>query len=229
MQARDVMTKDVLTVGPDTTVGDIAALLVSHRIGAVPVVSGDRKLIGIVSQTDLVHRSETGTEKRRKWWLEAFADPDAKAREYVKSHGHKAQDVMTRLIVSVSEGASLAEVADVLDTHRIRQVPVVSDGRLAGMISRADLVRALAEISIAAPAPRPDSGALQKAIWDQIKAQSWLKTAFVNLSVKDGVVELWGAVDSHDQRRALAVLVKGVPGVVKVEDNVTLFPKVVQT
>ena len=229
MQARDVMTKDVLTVGPDTTVGDIAALLVSHRIGAVPVVSGDRKLIGIVSQTDLVHRSETGTEKRRKWWLEAFADPDAKAREYVKSHGHKAQDVMTRLIVSVSEGASLAEVADVLDTHRIRQVPVVSDGRLAGMISRADLVRALAEISIVAPAPRPDSGALQKAIWDQIKAQSWLKTAFVNLSVKDGVVELWGAVDSHDQRRALAVLVKGVPGVVKVEDNVTLFPKVVQT
>lgn len=227
MQARDVMTKDVVTVGPDTTVGDIAALLVTHRIGAVPVVSGDRKLIGIVSQTDLVHRSETGTEKRRKWWLEAFADPDAKAREYVKSHGHKAQEVMTRLIVSVSEGASLAEVADVLDTHRIRQVPVVSDGRLAGMISRADLVRALAEVSITAPAARSDSGALQKAIWDQIKAQSWLKTAFVNLSVKDGVVDLWGAVDSDDQRRALAVLVKGVPGVVKVEDNVTLFPKVV--
>ena len=227
MQARDVMTKDVVTVGPDTTVGDIAALLVTHRIGAVPVVSGDRKLIGIVSQTDLVHRSETGTEKRRKWWLEAFADPDVKAREYVKSHGHKAQEVMTRVIVSVSEGASLAEVADVLDTHRIRQVPVVSDGRLAGMISRADLVRALAEVSITAPAARPDSGALQKAIWDQIKAQSWLKTAFVNLSVKDGVVDLWGAVDSDDQRRALAVLVQGVPGVVKVEDNVTLFPKVV--
>jgi CBS domain-containing protein len=216
-----------VTVGPDATVGDIAALLVTHRIGAVPVVSGDRRLIGIVSQTDLVHRSETGTEKRRKWWLEAFADPDAKAREYVKSHGHKAQDVMTRVVVSVSEGASLAEVADVLDTHRIRQVPVVSDGRLAGMISRADLVRALAEVSIAAPAARPDSGALQKAVWDRIEAQPWLKTAFVNLAVKDGVVELWGAVDSDDQRRALAVLVEGVPGVVKVEDNVTLFPKVV--
>jgi CBS-domain-containing membrane protein len=229
MQARDVMTKDLVTVGPDTTVGDIAALLVSHRIGAVPVVSGDRKLIGIVSQTDLVHRSETGTEKRRKWWLEAFADPDSRAREYVKSHGHRAQDVMTRVVVTVSADASLAEVADVLDTHRIRQVPVVSDGRLAGMISRADLVRALAEVSITAPAARPDSGALQKAIWDQIKAQSWLKTAFVNLSVKDGVVDLWGAVDSDDQRRALVVLVEGVPGVVKVENNVSLFPKVVPT
>jgi CBS domain-containing protein len=229
MQASDVMTKDVVTGGPETTVGDIAALLVTHRIGAVPVVSGDGKLIGIVSQTDLVHRSETGTEKRRKWWLEAFADPDAKAREYVRSHGHKAQDVMTRMVISVSESASLAEVADALDTHRIRQVPVVTDGRLAGMISRADLVRALAEVSIAAPAARPDSGALQKAIWDQIKAQSWLQTSYVNLAVKDGVVELWGAVDSDDQRRALRILVEGVPGVKRVEGDVGLMPKVLYT
>jgi CBS domain-containing protein len=230
MHARDVMTKDVVTVGPETTVGEIAALLVRHRIGAVPVVSSDdRRLLGLVSQTDLVHRSETGTEKRRKWWLEAFADPDAKAREYVRSHGHKAQDVMTRMVISVSESASLAEVADALDTHRIRQVPVVTDGRLAGMISRADLVRALAEVSIAAPAARPDSGALQKAIWDQIKAQSWLQTSYVNLAVKDGVVELWGAVDSDDQRRALRILVEGVPGVKRVEGDVGLMPKVLYT
>jgi len=227
MQAREVMTKDVVMVRPETTVGEIAALLVTHRIGAVPVVSGDdRRLLGVVSQTDLVHRSETGTEKRRKWWLEIFADPNAKAREYVKSHGHKAQDVMTRMVVSVSEGASLAEVADALDTHGIRQVPVVTEGRLAGMISRADLVRALAQASITAAAARPDGGALQKAIWDQIKAQAWLKTSYVNLAVKDGVVELWGAVESDEQRHALKVLVEGVPGVTKVEGNVTLMPKV---
>ena len=230
MHARDVMTKVVVTVGPETTVGEIAALLVRHRIGAVPVVSSDdRRLLGLVSQTDLVHRSETGTEKRRKWWLEAFADPDAKAREYVRSHGHKAQDVMTRMVISVSESATLAEVADALDTHRIRQVPVVMDGRLAGMISRADLVRALAEVSIAAPAARPDSGALQKAVWDQIKAQPWLQTSYVNMAVKDGVVELWGAVDSDDQRRALRILVEGVPGVKRVEGDVGLMPKVLYT
>ncbi|MFZ1102808.1 MAG: CBS domain-containing protein [Hyphomicrobiaceae bacterium] len=221
------MTKDMVKVGPDATVGDIAALLVQHRIGAVPVVSNTQQLIGIVSQTDPVHRSETGTEKKRKWWLELFVDPDAMAREYAKSHGHKAQDVMTRLVVSVSENASLAEVADVLDTHRIRQVPVVSEGRLVGMISRADLVRALAEASITAPATRPDNGALQKAIWDEIKSQPWLKSAFVNLAVRDGVVELWGAVESDEQHRALKVLVEGVSGVEKVEDNVTLLPKVV--
>ena len=127
MEAHKVMSPDVITVGPHTTVGEIAAILVRHRISAVPVVSGTQQLLGIVSQTDLAHRSETGTEKRRKWWLEVFADPDTKAREYIKSHGLKAQDVMTRLVVSVSEGASLAEVADVLDAHRIRQC--AEDGR----------------------------------------------------------------------------------------------------
>lgn len=226
MDAREVMTQDVVTVGPDTTVSEIAAILVHHRISAVPVVSGTQ-LLGIVSQTDLAHRSETGTEKRRKWWLELFADPDAKAREYIKSHGLQAQDVMTRFIVSVPEGANLAEVADVLDAHRIRQVPVMSDGRLVGMISRADLVRKLAETKVVAATARPDNGALQKAIWHEIRSQPWLKSAFVNLAVKDGVVELWGAVDSDEQHRALRVLVEGVEGVEKVEDHVSRLPKVV--
>ena len=225
MNAQDAMTKDVVTVGPQATVGEIAGLLVRHRISAVPVVSEDNRVVGIVSQTDLGHRSETGTEKRRKWWLEVFADADFKAREYIKSHGLKAHDVMSRVVISVSRQASLAEVADVLDTHRIRQVPVMDDGKLVGMISRTDLVRKLAEVKIAEPATRSENGALQKAIWEEIKAQPWLRSAYINLAVRDGIVELYGAVDSEDQRRALRVLVEGVKGVQKVEDNVGLFPK----
>jgi CBS domain-containing protein len=227
MNAQDAMTKDVVTVGPQTTVGEIAGLLVRHRISAVPVVSDDNRVVGIVSQTDLGHRSETGTEKRRKWWLDLFADTDSKAREYIKSHGLKARDVMSRVVISVSKNASLAEVADVLDSHGIRQVPVMDDGMLAGMISRADLVRKLAEIRIAAPAARPDNGVLQKAIWDEIKTQPWLESAYINLAVQDGIVELYGVVDSDDQRRALRILVEGVRGVQKVKDNVGLFPKIV--
>jgi CBS domain-containing protein len=225
MNVQEAMTKDVVTVGPQTTVGEIADLLVRHRISAVPVVSDDNRVVGIVSQTDLGHRSETGTEKRRKWWLDMFADSDTKAREYIKSHGLKAQDVMSRIVVSVSRQASLSEVADALDTHRIRQVPVMDDGKLVGMVSRADLVRKLAEVRIAAPAARPDSGALQKAIWDEIKAQPWLRSGYLNLTVKDGVVEIYGAVDSDEQRHALRVLVEGVSGVRKVEDKVTILPK----
>ncbi len=131
---------------------EIARLLAQHRISGVPVVTDGNRMIGIVTQTDLAHRGETGTEKKRKWWLDAFADADTKAREYLKSHGLRASDVMSRVIISVSKDASLSDVADVLDTHRIRQVPVMDGGRLVGMISRADLVRKLAEASIAAPA-----------------------------------------------------------------------------
>jgi CBS domain-containing protein len=225
MNAQETMTKDVITVGPETTVSEIASLLVRHRISAVPVVSKDNRVVGIVSQTDLGHRSETGTEKKRKWWLDVFANTDVKAREYIKSHGVKAEDVMSRVVVSVARDASLSEVAEILDTHSIRQVPVMEGGKLVGMISRADLVRKLAEVTVAAPAVRSDNGALQKAIWDQMKAQPWLRAAYVNFAVKGGVVDLWGAVDSDEQRRALRVLVEGVSGVQKVENNVGLFPK----
>ena len=226
MKAHEAMTKDVITVGPSTTVREIAALLVKHRISAVPVVTNDGKLLGIVSQTDLGHRSETDTEKRRKWWLEMFSDSETKAREYIKSHGMVAQDVMSRFVVSVSKDAQLSEVAEILDTHGIRQVPVMQDGKLTGMISRADLVRKLAELTITASTARPENGALQKAIWARIKQESWLQTALVNISVKDGVVELWGAVSSEAQRRALRVLVENVEGVQRVEDKVGLLPKV---
>ncbi|MFN3746563.1 MAG: CBS domain-containing protein [Hyphomicrobiaceae bacterium] len=226
MNVQDAMTKDVVTVRPDTAVSEIAALLVKHRISAVPVVSEDNRVLGIVSQTDLGHRSETGTEKKRKWWLDIFTDTDAQARAYTKSHGLHAADVMTRHLITVRPSTSLSEVAEVLDTHRIRQVPVLDNGKLVGMISRADLVRKLAEVTVAAPAVRPQNGQLQKTILAEIAAQPWLKSAIINASVSDGVVELYGAVNSDAQRQALRVLVENVPGVVRVEDHVGLLPKV---
>ncbi len=226
MNAQEAMTKDVVTVGPEATVGEIAALLVRHRISAIPVVAENNQVVGIVSQTDLGHRSETGTEKRRKWWLDLFADADSMARDFVKSHGMRARDVMTRFIVSVGTTTPLAEVSEILDTHRIRQVPVLDGGKLVGMISRADLVRKLAEATAAGQGAGVSSGQVQKAIWDQIKAQPWLASAYINVAVQDGVVELYGAVESEDQRRALRVLVEGIPGVRRVDDQMGLFPRI---
>jgi len=226
MNVQDAMTTNVVKVQPETTVGDIAALLVAHRISAVPVVTTDNRIAGIVSQTDLGHRSETGTEKKRKWWLSIFDDTDTLAREYTKSHGLRAGDVMTRHVITVTPATGLSEVAEILDTHRIRQVPVVEGGKLAGMISRSDLVRKLAEVSISAPSARPQNGQLQKAIWDAIKSQPWLESAVINASVMDGVVELYGAVSSDAQRQALRVLVENVPGVRSVENKVGLLPKI---
>jgi CBS domain-containing protein len=226
MKAYEAMTGNVISVGANTPVREIAALLVQHRISAVPVVSAEGRVIGIVSQTDLGHRSETDTEKRRKWWLEMFADSNAKARDYIKTHGSVANDIMTRFVVSVPKDAQLSEVAEILDTHRIRQVPVMEHGKLVGMISRADLVRKLAEATITPSPTKPENGVLQKAIWQRIKAEGWVHSALVTIAVKDGVVELWGAVSSDEQRRALRLLVEGVSGVQRVEDHVGLLPKV---
>jgi CBS-domain-containing membrane protein len=226
MNVQDAMTKDVVKAKPETTIGEIATLLVTHRISAVPVVAEDDRIIGIVSQTDLGHRSETGTEKKRKWWLAIFDDPEMQAREYVKSHGLHAGDVMTRHVITVTPTTSLAEVAEVLDTQRIRQVPVVDGGKLVGMISRADLVRKLAEASLPATAARPQNGQLQKAIWAAVKSQPWLDAAYINVSVKDGNVELYGAVSSDAQRQALRVLVENVAGVKSIKNDVGLLPQI---
>lgn len=226
MNVRDAMTKDVVTVGPEATVREIATLLVNRRISAIPVVAQDNHLVGIVSQTDLGHRSETGTEKKRKWWLSIFADSDAQAREYTKSHGLCARDVMTRHVVTVAPGTSLSEVADLLDTYRVRRVPVLKDGKLVGIISRTDLVRKLAEAIPTPPTTVLQDGQLQNAIWKEIKAQPWLNAVTINLAVEDGVVQIYGAVDSDAQRQALRVLVENVPGVRTVKNNVGLLPTI---
>ena len=147
MQARDIMTERVITVGPETTVREIATLLLERRISAVPVVEESGEIVGIVSEGDLIHRNEIGTELRgRSWWLRLFDDSAALAERYSKSHGAKARDVMTRDVVSVDETVSLADIAELLETKHIKRVPVIRDGRLAGIVSRADLVRALAAI-----------------------------------------------------------------------------------
>jgi CBS-domain-containing membrane protein len=226
MIAYDVMTEDLITAASDTPVSELAKLLVKHRIGAVPIVASDGALVGIVSQTDLAHRGETDTQKRRKWWLEVFADPNAQAREYIKSHGLTARDVMTTVIISIVYDASLADVAEALDTHRVRQLPVMRNGNMVGIISRTDLVRAVAQSAKKAVAGQTN-GELQKALWNEIRGQTWLSSAYLNLTVKDGVVELYGAVQSPDQHRAVLVLIKGVAGVHDVIDHLSVMPRLV--
>ena len=143
MKAQDIMTREVATVRPETSVREIAALMMEKNISGVPVVSDDGAIVGIVSEGDLLHRAEVGTERKHKWWFQIFADSDAAAREYAKAHGLSARDVMSRYVISVRDDADLRDVADILDSHRIKRVPVLHDGRLVGIISRRDLVRAL--------------------------------------------------------------------------------------
>jgi CBS domain-containing protein len=222
MKARDIMTASVITVRPEMPVRDVAALMTEQRISGVPVVSTDGKIQGIVSQSDLLHRRELGTEMKHKWWLRVFSDPDSMAREFSKAHGLRAADIMTRRVVSVSEDSELGDVAAMLDRNQIKRVPVVRNGRLVGVIARSDLVKALSQLPPPANNTVVDNATLHRALVDKMKAQSWFGAGFVNTVVTDGHVQLWGQVDSHDQHLALRLLVEETAGVKAVEDHLVV-------
>jgi CBS domain-containing protein len=220
MQARDIMTTDIVVARPEASVYEIAQLMTEKRISGVPVVNTDGDVLGIVSESDLLHRAELGTEAKHKWWLKVFADPDQMARAYAKSHGLRAVDVMSRPVVSVDIDRDLADVAQVLDSSKIKRVPVLQDGALVGIITRADLVRALCKEPRHIPVGKFDDGDLQKRINAEIKKQSWLSASMLNVLVDKGTVELWGFIDSQDQKTALRILIEGIEGVTAIEDHV---------
>jgi CBS domain-containing protein len=150
--ATDIMSPDVITVHPDTPLDKLVNLMLKNRISGVPVIDQDR-IVGIVSEGDLLRRAETGTEKRRSQLLELVSSTTAIAADYVRTHGRKAAEVMTAHVIMVEHDTPIAEIANILETRRIRRVPVVRDGKLVGIVSRANLLRALASKLEAQPAP----------------------------------------------------------------------------
>jgi len=220
MQAKDIMTRDVATVAPNASVREAATLMTDRRLSGLPVVTADGRAIGILTASDLLYRVETGAERRPSWFASFFARPDELARQYAKDHGRKVHEVMARHIISVLEDASVSEVADVLDRNGLKRVPVIRDGALVGIISRGDLVRALSRTRLSETPPRSDDATLQHAILQQIGRQSWLNSGFVNITVKDGTVDIWGTVETAEQHRALLVLVNEVAGTAAVDDHV---------
>ena len=222
MKAHDIMTANVVSVLPETSVRDVAALMIEKHISGVPVCNASGTLVGIISEGDLLRRPELGTEKHRPRWLSFFARADEQAREFVKSHALHAGDVMSKEVFSVSENASLDEVVGLMERHRIKRVPVISNGKLVGIVSRVDLVRALATRQSGVIPPPPESDAeIRATMNDVLKHEDWAKSAVVNVIVSDGVVHLWGVIDSEEQRQALRVAAENIPGVESVEEHLT--------
>lgn len=225
MQVSDVMTGDVVTVTADTPVDAIARLMLEKRISGVPVVDAARRVIGMVSEGDLIRRSETDTSRRRSWWLQLLSPNTELASEYVKEHGRRAEHVMSRNVVTVAETASLREVADLLERHAIKRVPVLRDGRLVGIVSRANLLQALASAG-GPPAAAHGDEAIREALLAELRRQKWAQAAPGNVIVSGGVVHLWGNVLSDEERAALRVAAENIAGVRGVEDHMTLAPVV---
>ncbi|MFC6658873.1 CBS domain-containing protein [Roseibium salinum] len=226
MRAKDVMTASVVTVGTDTSVREIAGILAERRISAVPVVSTDGKVAGIVSEGDLIRRAETQTERRPSWWLTLLSDPADKALDYIKAHGGTAKDVMTRKIISVGEDATLEEIADTLERNHIKRVLVMTDGKLVGIVSRADLLRGLASRKPASEQVAKDDEALRKNVEEALKQTGATRT-FVTVIASDGVVHLWGAVDTQ-QEDAIRVAAENTAGVKNVDNGLSVLPPMVR-
>ena len=227
MKARDVMTSPPITVTLDTAITDVAALLLERRISAVPVVDEHGRMVGIISEGDLLRRSESDTERRRPQWLEMLLDPNIQAADFVKTHGTHAGAVMTRDVVAVSPDTDLAEIASLLEQRRIKRVPVVENGVPIGIVSRANLLYGLVAYKTAPSGLQAASDPeIQRRVAESLESERWIDLSRINIVVSDGVVHLWGLVKSEDQRRALKVAAEAVPGVRSVEDHLGLdrFP-----
>jgi CBS domain-containing protein len=223
MKARDIMVAPVITASPNASVKSVAETFVRHQISAVPVVDDKGKLIGIVSEGDLLHRAEAGTEKQRPWWLRSFVGPAISANEYVKAHARRVFDVMTRQVVTASPETPLHEVAALLEKHSIKRVPIIENGQLVGIVSRANLVQAVATARRTLEIPLSDSTIRDKLL-GHLKAQDWADAERFNVTVNGGVVDLWGVVGSASQRKAIRVAAETTPGVSAVNDNLKLRP-----
>lgn len=223
MKARDIMSTKVVTVTPDTVVRDIAALMLEKHISGVPVLTEDGTLAGMISEGDLLRRPELGTEKHRRRWLSFFhGSNEEQAREFTKSHALRAADVMTEPVVFVSENDSLGEVVGVMEKNNVKRLPVVTDGKLVGIVSRVDMLRVLAARQAEPLAPPPETDAAIRATMnDVLKNEEWAMSAMVNVIVSEGVVHLWGVIDSNDQRQALRVAAENISGVTAVEEHLS--------
>ena len=222
MKARDVMVSPVVTVRPSASVKEVARLLLEQRISAVPVVDDRGKVVGIVSEGDLLHRAETGTERQRPWWLQALTGEETLAGEYVKAHAHKAADVMTSPVATAAPDTPLHEVATLMETSSIKRVPIVEDGQLVGIVSRANLVQAVASAREGLlEIPLSDVGIREKLL-AHLQQQAWSRPWLLNVLVNDGIVDLWGVARSDAERTAVRVAAESLPGVRAVNDYLVI-------
>ena len=219
MIVADVMTRNVISVAPDATVEDAVRLMLARNISGLFVVDQAGDLAGVVTEGDLLRREEIGTERRRSWWLRLLASPARQAADFFHAHGRHVRDVMTPDVISVAHDAPLEGVVATMEKNRIKRVPVTKDGRVIGVVSRSDLLRALiGRVRDAAPAALDDRR-LRSEILDTLEATSWAPMTTLNVTVSKAVADMWGTITNEEERHAIRVLVENTPGVKTVHDH----------
>ncbi|MGX1307711.1 CBS domain-containing protein [Amorphus suaedae] len=225
MKVGDIMTVGAATVSPDTTIGQAAQLMLEHHISGMPVVDAEGKLLGMVTERDLLRRTEIGTEQEHRHWMELVMSAGTLADEYVRAHARKVSDVMSRDVVTISPEADLSEVVRQMEEHGYRRLPVVADGKVTGIVSRSNFLRALVRRADPAPAITVDDLGIRNHIVDEIHRHGWVPSSSIDVTVRSGAVELKGAVIDPRIKDALRVAAENTPGVKSVDDQVELVPQ----
>jgi CBS domain-containing protein len=218
MKASDVMTRNVLTVGRETSVANAIRVMLENNISGLPVLDNG-KIVGILTEGDLLRRSETGTERHRPRWLEIVMGPGRMAGEYVRAHGRKVEEIMTTDLISVAGDTPLDEVVGLMERRRIKRVPVLDGNILIGVISRADLLSSLLRVLEAQHSEHRGDDDIREQILAELAKAAWVPRDGLSISVRDGIVDLNGVILEEKEREALRVVAENVPGVTAVEDH----------
>jgi CBS domain-containing protein len=224
MHASQVMTRSVVTVPADATVYAAADILLGARISAAPVVDADGRMVGIVSEADLMNRPEAGTLPAKSWLQRLLADEARLARDYVRSHSHHVADVMTREVVTAGERTPLLEIAALMQRTSIKRLPVVRDGKVVGIVSRANLLQGLLAREPYPAVSLPGDDQVRTDVSRALDAYRWAN-GVSNVVVDSGVVSLWGYVDSGAAKEAIRVATENVAGVRRVVNNIVVTPR----
>jgi CBS domain-containing protein len=217
MRAHQIMTKPVITVSPDATIVEAANIMLQRHVSGLPVVEDD-ELVGIVSEGDFIRRSEISTQHKRGRWLRFILGPGQSASDFVHEHGRRVFEVMTKDPLTITEDTALAEIVNMMEKNNVKRLPVVRDGTLVGIVSRANLLQAVASLAREVPDPTADDDHIRERIITAMEKNDWCPFG-LGVIVKDGIVHLSGVITEERSRQAAVVAAENVQGVKKVHDH----------
>jgi len=218
MRAHQIMTRPVVTVTPETTIVDAANLMLQRHVSGLPVVDAAGKLVGVVSEGDFIRRSEIGTGRKRGRWLRFILGPGKSASDFVHEHGHKVGEVMTKTPLIITEDTALAEIVALMEKNNVKRLPVMRGDKVVGIVSRANLLQAVASIVRQVPDPTADDDHIRNRIIDALEKNDWCPFG-LSVIVRDGIVHLSGVITEERARQAAVVAAENVQGVKKVHDH----------